>query len=96
MCKIIYNFEILHELLFSSNRIGVFITMSNMGLRLDHVWYWRPRMGERNRKGMRCNVLVVGRRNSCMVEMEDGEIVITSRYAVRRESTRGKIDSLFG
>lgn len=51
---------------------------------MTHVWYWKPRIGERNRKGMRCRVLIYGRRNSVLVELEDGEKVITSRYAVRK------------
>lgn len=50
----------------------------------DHVWYWRPRMGEKNRKGLSCRVLIRGGRNSILVELEDGEKVVTSRYAVRR------------
>lgn len=50
----------------------------------DHVWFWQSRMGERNRKGMRCRVLVRGRRNSVLVELEDGEMVVSSRYAVRK------------
>jgi hypothetical protein len=50
----------------------------------DCVWYWRSRMGERDRKGMRCRVLVRGRRNSVLVELEDGEKVVTSCYAVRQ------------
>lgn len=33
---------------------------------------------------MRCWVLVRGGRNSVMVRMEDGEIVVTSRNAVRK------------
>ena len=49
-----------------------------------HVWYWRPRLpGEKERKGQLCRVLVRGKRNSCLVELADGEKVITSRYAVR-------------
>lgn len=49
-----------------------------------HVWYWRPRLGERFRKGKRCRVLLRAKRNSILVEMEDGELVVGSRYAVRR------------
>ena len=48
------------------------------------VWFWHPRMGEKNRKGLRCRVLVHGGRNSVLVELEDGEKVVTSRYAVRQ------------
>lgn len=51
---------------------------------MDHVWFWRSRMGEKNRKGLRCRVLVRGKRNSILVELEDGEKVVTSRYAVRK------------
>jgi hypothetical protein len=53
----------------------------------DCVWFWRSRMGERDRKGMPCRVLVRGGRNSVLVELEDGEKVITSRYAVRQVET---------
>lgn len=52
---------------------------------MTHVWYWHPRLpGEKRRKGMLCRVLIRGRRNSVLVELEDGEQVITSRYAVRK------------
>ena len=57
-------------------------------MKFDHVWYWRPRMGERSRKGLRCRVLVRGGRNSVLVELEDGEKVVTSRWAVRREQQK--------
>jgi hypothetical protein len=52
----------------------------------DHIWYWKPRWAgtEKNRKGMLCRVLKRGGKNSIMVEMEDGELVITCRYAVRK------------
>jgi hypothetical protein len=31
----------------------------------DRVWYWKPRLpGEKNRKGLRCRVLIRGKRNS--------------------------------
>jgi hypothetical protein len=48
----------------------------------DHVWFWRARLPER--KGERCRVLVRGKRNTVLVEFEDGVRVTTSRYAVRR------------
>ena len=58
--------------------------MSSTGA-FTHVWYWRPRLsGEKNRKGMRCRVLLQSKKNSCLVEMEDGEKVVASRYAVRK------------
>ena len=50
----------------------------------DHVWFWNPRMGESSRKGKLCRVVTRGKRNSVMVELEDGEIVIASRYAIRK------------
>lgn len=53
---------------------------------MSHVWYWKPRMGEKSRKGMLCRVLVRGGKNSILVEMEDGEWVVCCRYAVRRQA----------
>lgn len=50
----------------------------------DHVWYWREKPVGHDRKGQRCRVLVRGRKNSVLVEFEDGYQVITCRYAVRR------------
>ncbi len=47
-----------------------------------HVWRWKVRRPDR--KGQRCRVLARGALNSCLVEFEDGEKVITSRYAVRK------------
>jgi hypothetical protein len=37
-----------------------------------------------HRAGDRCRVLARGRLNSILVEFQDGQRVITSRYAVRR------------
>jgi hypothetical protein len=53
---------------------------------MTHVWFWKPTpMGGKNRKGMLCRVLIrAPKRNSILVELEDGELVVTSRYAVRR------------
>ena len=50
---------------------------------MSHIWYWTPVMGGKDRKGMRCRVLVT-RRNKVLVEMEDGELVVTLRHAVRK------------
>jgi hypothetical protein len=50
------------------------------------VWHWRSRLPER--KGQRCRVLVRGALNSVLVEFEDGQRVVTSRYAVRRAQAR--------
>ena len=35
------------------------------------------------RKGLKCRVLIRGGRNSILVETEEGERIIASRYAVR-------------
>jgi hypothetical protein len=48
----------------------------------DYIWYWRSRLAER--KGQACRVLAHGSMNSVLVEFEDGYLVITSRYAVRK------------
>lgn len=53
---------------------------------MTHRWFWKPRMWERNRKGLACRVLVHGGKNSILVEMEDGELVVCCRYAVRKEA----------
>lgn len=47
-----------------------------------HIFFWRKWLPER--KGQRCRVLARGKKNSILVEFEDGYRVITSRYAVRR------------
>lgn len=48
----------------------------------DHVWYWRALLPER--KGQPCRVIARGALNSALVEFEDGQRVLTSRYAARR------------
>lgn len=50
---------------------------------MTHVWYWGAIMGGKNRKGMKCRVLVT-RRSKVLVEMEDGEVVVALRHAVRK------------
>ena len=53
----------------------------------SYTWYWRVRLPER--KNQRCAVLARGKLNSILVQFEDGFLVITSRYAVRKApSTR--------
>lgn len=48
------------------------------------IWFWKANdMRRVDRKGQRCRVLVRGKRNSILVEFEDGYKVVTSRYAVR-------------
>jgi hypothetical protein len=53
------------------------------GALFTHVWFWKSRLPER--KGQRCKVIARGRMNSILVEFEDGFIVVTSRYAVRKK-----------
>ncbi len=50
-------------------------------------------MGGKNRKGMSCRVLVT-KGNKVLVEMADGELVVTMRYAVRQAeppSSQGRL-----
>lgn len=59
------------------------MTTANTGLSgFDHIWFWKSRLP--HRKGQRCRVLVRGGMNSVMVQFEDFEKVVTSRYAVRK------------
>jgi len=57
------------------------------GIPFDRVWFWKVRLPERYRQP--CRVLVRGAMNSCLVEFEDGELVITSSFAVRKAKTIG-------
>jgi len=54
--------------------------------RFNYVWYWRSRLPER--KDQACRVLTRGRKNSCLVEFEDGYKVVTSQYAVRKRKLK--------
>lgn len=49
-----------------------------------YVYFWN-RM---DRKGQICKVLVRGKRNSCLVEFEDGFRAVTSRNALKRAEGR--------
>ena len=46
--------------------------------------YWRVRAKLPERFGQRCRVLARGKMNSCLVEFEDGTLVVTSRNFVRK------------
>jgi hypothetical protein len=49
----------------------------------DHFWFWKQRIPER--KGRKCRVLIRTKAgHNCLVEFEDGFLVITSQWAVRR------------
>lgn len=49
---------------------------------MTHLWRWR--LYRPDRKGQRCRIQARGKLNSCLVQFEDGEYVVTSRYAVRK------------
>jgi hypothetical protein len=51
---------------------------------LGYLWHWRTRLP--TRKGQPCRVLVRGGMNSVLVEFEDGQKAVTSRYAIRKLS----------
>jgi len=53
------------------------------------VWWWKSHLPER--KGQRCAVLVRGNMNSVLVEFEDGQRVVTSRFAVRPYVDSGQL-----
>jgi hypothetical protein len=60
----------------------------------DHVWFWRARLP--NRKGQRCRIRCRARSlNSVAVEFEDGEVVCTSKHAVRLYEAPRQLD-MFG
>ena len=47
-----------------------------------HAWHWRKYLP--HRKDQRCSILARGKLNSVLIQFEDGEKVVTNRYAVRR------------
>lgn len=56
--------------------------MASASSPFDRVWFWSRNLP--HRKGAPCRIVARGAMNSICVEFEDGERVITSRYAVRR------------
>jgi len=57
--------------------------INNEGEEFNHYWYWKSKLGDRNRK--KCKVIARGgRMNTIVVEFEDGHKVSTSRHAVRK------------
>ena len=52
---------------------------------MDMIDYWRAHTRLPHRFGALCRVLVWGRKNSVLVEFEDGMKVVTSRNYVRRK-----------
>ncbi len=51
-------------------------------MKWTHTYFWKRYRPEL--KGMRCRIVKTGRMNSIEVELENGEHIITSRYAVRK------------
>lgn len=49
---------------------------------MTHFWRWRTNLPERF--GQRLRVLARGRMNSALVEFEDGERHVVSRFAFRK------------
>ncbi len=48
-------------------------------------WVWKPRMGERDRRGELWMMMVHGAKNSALVRgMDTFEEVVCSRYALRK------------
>lgn len=52
------------------------------------AYYWRVRTRLPERFGQRLAVLIRGKRNSCLVEFEDGARFVTSRNYMRRVRAR--------
>lgn len=48
------------------------------------IYYWRVRTRLPERFGQKCAVLARGKKNSCLVEFEDGYKVVTSRNYIRK------------
>jgi hypothetical protein len=50
-----------------------------------YLWAWGSgKIGRMpGRKGAKCRVIVRGKRNSCLIEFEDGEQFVTSRNGLR-------------
>ncbi len=62
--------------------------MNGYNNNFPYVWYWKKRLPDR--RGQPCRILARGKLNSILVEFKDGYTVITSRYAVRKKTNRGK------
>jgi hypothetical protein len=51
---------------------------------MTYPYYWRVRTRLPERFSQSCRVLIRGALNSCLVQFEDGYIVVTSRNYLRR------------
>jgi hypothetical protein len=62
------------------------------------VYAWGNNPVRKRLKGKRCRVLAYGAKNSVLLEFMDGERIVTSRYAIRKQKVNentNKIDNLF-
>lgn len=55
-----------------------------MTIEFPYRWYWKKYMPDRF--GQHCRILATGKKDSVLLEFEDGWKVITIRYGVRRRT----------
>jgi hypothetical protein len=89
------NFE-LHDLSLFAHLLYRVLLLTGLGpaiaiavvFEFPYVYRWTKCLGMPvlggERKGQLCNVLVRGKRNSCLIEFPDGYQAVTSRNALRR------------
>lgn len=53
---------------------------------MTHVYRWRNNPRRAELYGRRCRILMSGKMGTVLVEFENGELVTTSRRALRRET----------
>jgi hypothetical protein len=51
----------------------------------DHTYVWGNNEKRKTLKGQKCRILARMRMNSIVIEFENGEQEVTSRYAIRKE-----------
>lgn len=56
--------------------------------KFDHVYCWGNNERRKELKGRKCRILTRLKMNSVVVEFENGETEITSRYAIRKCNRR--------
>jgi hypothetical protein len=56
---------------------------------LKYIYVWGNNPKRETLKGRRCRVLARGKKNSILVEFENGQKEIVSRNSVRKEQTKG-------
>ena len=58
-----------------------------------YPYYWRVKTRLPGRYGQKCRVLVWGRRNSRLIEFEDGFRVVSSGNFIRRRCEKDRTES---